>query len=883
MLRYKLIISMLISVLLTACGGGSGGGGGEGGGGPNGGSVSGGTGGSTSITASPAALTFTAVEYSADADSRIVKAIYKGDGLVIGYPTGVREESWLTVNAGASTSSPVDAAFSANAASLGKGTYTTTIRLVTGKEDGSQIKYVDIPVTFVVVGGVSADTDSLQFTMMEASALPASQTIKLHTETPPADWKLTVQYNDTASDWLTLGAASGTITNSDASVTITAKELPLGNYSANILLTDTNGRVRDEIPVTYTVTPGFSISGLTNKSITEQANLEDLAWPIVLQTQFDSSVSSKLQWKIESNKPWLIPVNTSGNFSTAQNIQLMLLPDQLMLLNDGMHDAVLTLSVPNSSITPRTIPVRISLDLNPTLTITGLNAGPASLSYFINNSSNEASLANSFKVVSNAGTAFNGQVNWKAVSGNPWLSVINSSGDTNTQSTLQVKVNKSELEKMPNGSYSALISLTSDNPRYKLNLLNFSMGLYLAEIKNIAPYLAYTGRSEPVVIRGNGFAFQPAMKINIGGQLVDATVANDTEIHLNYPSLANEQRLNLTISNALQITRGGADLVFKRPPVYTAQKISLTNLSQRSITLDPERQAILLSSRYFSDEVTRLRLTTNGWEVDSFAAPKANSATVSLDGKELLVTLADQTIADSIVHLDPTSLAIKKTENLSNDFYERYDTVMPLNNGKTLVIDSDQTANSMHYPSQEIFELPSWLSNVDGVLSRDRGFMVLRDRYQTIETYSYDVNSATFTLRSIDDNLFDSNQISISGDAARIVARNSVFDRDFKLLGKLSPSVPAQYVAVTPNGKYAYVASSDDIYSYTYYFKRYNISAPGGPYAADSNGPAITLDANDIPVTIKVSDDGGALFVLAAHVEHPYATAANLYVFPITQ
>ena len=877
MLRYKLIMSILISLLITACGGGGGGGGDT-----SGGSVSGGNGGSTSITASPASLSFTAVEYSATADSKTVKATFKGDGLIIGYPTGVRAESWLAVDSGSFTNSPVTAKFSASAAGLGKGTYTTTIRLVTGKEDGSQIKYVDIPVTFVVVGGLNTDKDSLQFSMMEASALPASQTIKLHSETSPAGWQLTVQYNETASDWLTLGASSGTITNGDASVSVTTKELPLGNYSANIVLSDSNGQVRDTIPVSYQVTPGFSISGLTDKSITAQANVEDMAWPIVLHTQFDSSVGSKLQWKIESNKPWLIPVSGSGNFSTDQNIQLMLLPDQLMFLNDGEHEVLLTLSVPDSSITPRTISVHLSLDLHPTLTVTGLDASPASLSYLVNNSSNEAGLAKSFKVVSNAGTAFNGQVNWNAVSGSPWLSVINSSGDTNTQSTLQVKVNKSELEKMPNGSYNTSISLTANNARYKTNLLNFSMNLSLAEIENIAPYMAYTGRTEPIIIRGNSFASQPAMKINIGGHLVNANVVNDTEIHINYPSLSDEQRFTLTISNELQIARGGADLVFKHPPVYTAQKISLTNLSQRSITLDPERQAILLSSRYFSDEVTRLRLTTNGWEIDSFAAPKANSATISLDGKELLVTLADQSVTDSIVHLDPNTLAIKKTENLSNDFYERYDTVMPLNDGKTIVIDSDQTANSMYYPSQEIFNLPSWLSNVDAILSRDRGFMLLRDRNQAPEAYSYDINGSKFTRRSFEDGVFNTNQISMNGDATRIVAKNSVYDRDFKLLGKLDPVVPAQQVAVTPNGKYVYVASTDDTYSYSYYFKRYNISAASGPYIADNNSPAINLDANDVPISIKVSDDGGALFVLASHVDHPYATAANLYIFPIT-
>ena len=793
----------------------------------------------------------------------------------MGYPVGVPSVGWLAINNDTFTESPVTLQIGANAQGLTKGTYTTTIRLVTGKEDGSQIKYVDIPVTFNVTGGLLSETNALSFTTTEGTQAPASQSLKLHSDTTPANWQINIQYNDETKDWLVPSSLSGVLNSPDSSINIAPKALPNGHYSANILLLDGAGRTRKTIPVNYDVAAGFSVTGVTTKGFNEQAKVEDLTWSLALQTNYNSETGKNVTWQITSDQPWLTVVNNSGNLSADQAIQLQLSAEQLLQLNNGNLTANLNFSVANTNVKSVNIPIQIALNLQPALTATGLSSS----SFYVGNNTVASELKKSLSVKTNVGSAFSTLIHWQAVTGASWLKFTNSSGDTTDNSTLQLEVDENELKKLANGTYEAIVTLKPDNTRYKNMNIIMGLGVYLATVEHVSPYVAYIGRSEPIIIRGKSFGVQSSIKVNVGNTEIDATVVSDTEIHLNYPTLASEQRVNVYIKNALNIARSSAELVYKQAPIYTSQKFQVNDKFYK-ISLDPERSAILLSGRE-ANEIRRLRLIASGWVADSFPAQNAQTASLTLDGKEILVSIGKPGFStpNTFVHLNPDTLAINKSVPI-NEVYPAtgtYDLIAPLNDGRTLLLQSNQWSYAMYYPSQESFQPPSaW--GIEMLISRDHSRILLGGVNSGTDNYSYDSNTSVFTPRQLNIDLFRTNNISMSGDGSRLVADNSVYDRNFNFLGSLNPIVDHWNSAVTPNGKYIYVASTDQQYKRT--IKRYDISAVSGPFQQDASMSPIELADGEIVTRMTVSDDGKALFALVlSSLENPNTT--SLYIFPL--
>lgn len=889
--RHAFIIAAFFSLILSACGGSGGSGIIDNGGNSNSTgvssgsssstSVSGGTGGSTSLTVAPASLSFSAIEGSPSVDTKTLTANFQGDGLIVGYPIGTPSVAWLIVNNDTFTQSPASIQFGASAQGLTKGIYSTAIRVVTGKDDGTQLKYVDIPVTFTVTGALQSDTGSLSFTTMEGTPPPASQLLKLHSDSLPANWQINIQYNDEAQNWLVPSSLTGVLNSTDSSVSITTKALPSGHYSASILLLDGRGQTRKTIPVVYDVAAGFSITGVTAKAFTEKTSTEDLSWPLTLQTNYDSATGKNLTWQITSDQPWLTVANKAGNFSANQTIQLQVSADQLLQLDNGNLTANLSFSVADANVKSLTIPIQIGLDLQPTLTLSGLSSS----SFYVGNNTVATELKKSLNIQTNVGSAFSRVIHWQAVTGASWLTFSKATGDTDSNSTLQLEVDKNELAKLANGSYGAILTLKPDNARYKTVNTTIGLGVNQATVEHVAPYVAYTGRSEPIVIRGQGFGVLASIKVNFGNTQVDATVVNDGEIHVNYPSLASEQRVNVDIKNALNLTRGGAELVYKQVPAYTRQKIRANDNIQsleyfRNIALDPERNAVLLSGLY-ANQIGRMRLTETGWKTDSFPAQYAQRAAVTLDGKEILASVGQTwTFSSStLVHLNPETLAINKSVPITiNDSPGTYAHIAPLNDGRTLLMHDDQNSYTMLYPSQQAIADPR-IYIAEMVQTRDHSRLLVGSTNFVSDIYSYDSNASEFTHRGLNISQFRANNISMSGDAGRLVAENSVYDHDFNFLGSLSPIVNHFNVAVSPNGKYAYVEARDVPSNYA--IKRYNISAPTGPFLEDTSTPAIALAEGEFVVSMTVSDDGNALFALVySSLEFP--NAVYFYVFPLT-
>ena len=134
-------------------------------------SWSGGGGDSTSISVSTTSVTFTAEVGAAAPATQNVRATFRGDGVLVGYPPEVSAPSWLSVNAIGQTATTIDVSLRVTDTAT-SGTRTTTLRFVTGKADGSQIKFADVQVTCIITAPFRATAPAMTFSAVGGAAQP---------------------------------------------------------------------------------------------------------------------------------------------------------------------------------------------------------------------------------------------------------------------------------------------------------------------------------------------------------------------------------------------------------------------------------------------------------------------------------------------------------------------------------------------------------------------------------------------------------------------------------------------------------------------------------------------------------------------------------------
>lgn len=135
MLRY--LIALLIPLLLVSCGGG--GGGGEAG---------------YSISLDKSALSFNVVFGRVSAPSQTVTATYKGDGVIVGFPPDIEAPPWLRIISTSTNTGSVTFKLSITETTTPypPGSYTTSVRFVTGSASSGETVYRDLPVTIKIKG-----------------------------------------------------------------------------------------------------------------------------------------------------------------------------------------------------------------------------------------------------------------------------------------------------------------------------------------------------------------------------------------------------------------------------------------------------------------------------------------------------------------------------------------------------------------------------------------------------------------------------------------------------------------------------------------------------------------------------------------------------------
>lgn len=952
------LCSFLIPALVTlGCGGG---------GGSNGPAYS--------VDVTPASLTFTVEAGGGPTPAKTLNVTFKGDGLVAGYPAGTPVPGWLAVSIVSSTTNSASLAVQATGAGLLPGTYTTTLRLVTGKADGSQYVTKDVPITCQVLEGLHAITSTLAFSAVDGQA-PAAQSITIADSQTPYAWSLTVEsVSGGSTDWVVLPAASGTSQTSSASITVQALARPAGAYAATLVLRDGGGLERGRIPITYLVNPGlhaetaslgltageglapvaqtltiassqapfswnltvepvsggptdwlvlpvtsgtsqttsatiqvqalprvvgsyaatlvlkessglergripvsyqvqgvYSLTGTLVTRITEGASAADLELALLMQSQLDATTGAGRQWSITSDQPWVSVTPASGNLSGPTALVAHLDPAKLWAMPNGAHAANLTVTFAGGSNSPSTVSLSLTLALTPALTV-----DPAA-TFSVGVATPPDQLTRTVKVGSNLGPAFASHSAWHATSKDAWL-VPTASGDALANNTVSLALQPDALGPLPTGQYSTDVSIIPDDNRVAAATSRATLSLALPNVAHVAPYCTWVNQGEALILRGEGFAGQATLPVKIGATTIQGTVLSDTEIRVTAPPQAAPGRLAVGIQNALGLTRGESELVVLAPPAYGAADVIVANGITR-MTLDPERQAVLLTG---PGAIFRVRWDQGNWRGDNFPLPNASGVAVTLDGKDLLLSAGGVSIPDLFIRVDPQTLAMRQSTSFTNsytDFYSNFSLIAGFNDGRTLIIDSDQWAESVWYPSLD----PGPFIMTHGavlLLTRDRSRLMLHTTTSSSpETYSYDAADGVFRSRPLSA-YFYGKAWGISHDGGRLVASNAVYDQSFSYIGSLNqPESSVDAVAVAPNGQSVYTLAQS-AGATAWVLRRTDISAVMGPYTSDATPLVFDLPVSHTPLSMLVSEDGSTLFLLTT-VSTGNTTVTHLFVVPL--
>jgi hypothetical protein len=269
-------LAVVVSLALSACGGGKS-------------STPG-----TSISLDRSSLTFSATRGGASPASQAVAASWVGDGLIVGYPVGVSPASWLGVTLTQSGASSAIATVSVTTGGLLAGTYTTTLRFVTGRQDGSDVKYVDLPVTLTVADTFSAAVADYDFARTWGTATTL-QGAPILISTGAKAWHVSA-----GATWVTLGMTQGT---GSATVSVgidAAAQEPVGTSTTTLTVSADDGSFTKTVNVSLVVTAPTAAVGTASLAL-----VDGTVSPVGTVAVTLSNGARAGTWAATSNASWL--------------------------------------------------------------------------------------------------------------------------------------------------------------------------------------------------------------------------------------------------------------------------------------------------------------------------------------------------------------------------------------------------------------------------------------------------------------------------------------------------------------------------------------------------------------------------------------------------
>lgn len=297
---FRNLIAFIAVMLLTACGGG--------GGGDD----------KYSIAISISQASFLETQNVMPTKPIDVDVTFNGDGLVVGYPPNVTPANWLDIQVLSNTNSTAKVRLSLIGYSQ-TGKFSTTVRFVTGKQDGSNLTYVDLPVSAEVVQQFDVTAPALDFVQIigdEANTSPKAG-YNFAIQGPRSTWSVSSNV-----DWLTFSKTSGSGAD-QVKLTVTKNA---GTGNAIITFSDSQSNRSKQFNVrverkqnALTITPQT-----LELSVGTSTTLAELTKTLTITDTVNSTVAAiAVPWNFKSaSATWLKVDKTQGSTANTQTVQV---------------------------------------------------------------------------------------------------------------------------------------------------------------------------------------------------------------------------------------------------------------------------------------------------------------------------------------------------------------------------------------------------------------------------------------------------------------------------------------------------------------------------------------------------------------------------------
>ncbi|MFN7919853.1 MAG: malectin domain-containing carbohydrate-binding protein [Bryobacteraceae bacterium] len=550
------------------------------------------------LSATPTSLSFSGEAGAAAPTAQSISVTTAGSGTLTW--TAASNQPWLTLTTGANS---ISAAVSTTG--LTPNTYTGAITITATGAAGSP---QSIPVSLTVTAPPTLTTApaSLTFNGVEGGANPLAQSISV-TNSGGGTLTWTAVSNQ---PWLVLTPAANSVS---AAVILTG--LTAGTYNATVTVTATGAQGSPKtIPVTLTVDPPPSLTAapisLTFTGTQGGSN------PAAQTINVANGGGGTLTWTAVSNQPWLTLTSGANSISAAVS---------LTGLAPNTYNATITVAAPGAQGSPKTIPVTLTVDPPPTLTV-----APTSLTFTATQGGANPAAQNSD--VTNSGS---GTLNWTATSNQPWLTL------TSSANAISAAVNIAGLAA---NTYNATITVTAPgaqgSPKTIPVTLTVAQGPTLSLTPTTLSFTAVQGGANP--------ATQSIAITNPGTGTVDWTAVADQPWLAVTPSGTAPSTLVATVTTGaltpatynatITVTAPGAagspktipiSFVVSPPPTLSVAPASLTYSGVQGGT-NPAAQTLSVTNSG-SGTLTWIAASDQPWLT---LTPSANSvsAAVSLAG-----------------------------------------------------------------------------------------------------------------------------------------------------------------------------------------------------------------------------------------------------------
>jgi hypothetical protein len=425
--------------------------------------------------------------------------------------------SWLSVApvSGVSEWDTTPVTVSVNPAGLSRGTYNASITITGQNEQGSPAPNspVSIPVTLRIgVPVLSMNLPNISFDITAGSGDYQRTLTVNNTGVGTLNW---TAVSDQPS-WLSISPAGGSIPtggSEDTIVTIKSSTLSPGAYTGNLTFSAI-GAEPITVPVTVMVqappTISLNPSSLTFSGIS--------GGPLAPQTvTLTNSGGGVMEWTAaSSNTQWLTVSPASGSLTAGASTSLTVSVNAASL-GAGTFTGAITITAPGASGSPATLPVTITINRPPSISVT-----PVSLNFA--GQPGTAFPAQTL-TVSNTG---DGSFTWSASSNAPWLSANPTGGTVSASpSIITVSVDAAALS---TGTHNAAITITASGAQ------NGPVTVPVTVVISTAPAISVNTNSFNFValLGGTDPASQSFTITNSGGGTLNWSVSdNATWLSLN--------------------------------------------------------------------------------------------------------------------------------------------------------------------------------------------------------------------------------------------------------------------------------------------------------------------------------------------------------------